>query len=68
MALSIESPAVRVTFDGKKPSPTHGLKLVGTDHFMAVGKRFKFAAVEHHPTTVNVLWLRASAKQRGPSS
>jgi hypothetical protein len=68
MAISIESPAIRVTFDGKKPSPTHGLKLVGTDHFMAVGKRFKFAAVEHGHTTVNVLWLRAGAQKRGPSS
>ncbi len=69
MALSVESPAIRVTFDGKKPTPRHGLKLVGPDHFFAIGKRFKFASVEHgRDATVNVLWLRARATQRGPSS
>jgi hypothetical protein len=67
MALSVESPAVRVTFDGKKPTHTHGLKLVGPDHFFAIGHRFKFASVEQRPATVNVLWLRASAAKRGPS-
>ena len=68
MALSVESPAIRVTFDGKKPTPRHGLKLVGPDHFFAIGKRFKFASVEHRDATVNVLWLRARAPERGPSS
>ena len=69
MALSIESPAIRVTFDGKRPTHNHGLKLVGPDHFFAIGKRFKFASVEQgHGATVNVLWLRAGAAQRGPSS
>ena len=68
MALSLESPAIRVTFDGKKPTPRHGLKLVGADHFFAIGKRFKFASVESgREATVNVLWLRARAAKRGPS-
>jgi hypothetical protein len=66
MALSVESPAIRVTFDGKKPTPHHGLKLVGPDHFFTIGKSFKFASVEAgRHTTVNVLWLRARAQQRG---
>ena len=69
MALSVESPAIRVTFDGKRPSPQHGLKLVGPDHFFAIGKRLKFASVEQgRRTTVNFLWLRARAAKRGPSS
>ena len=69
MALSLESPAIRVTFDGKKPTPRHGLKLVGHDHFFAIGSPFKFASVEHgRGATVNVLWLRARAAKRGPSS
>jgi len=67
MALSIESPAIRVTFDGKKPTPHHGLKLVGPDHFLAVGKRLKFASVEPgRQVTVNFLWLKARAKPRQP--
>ncbi len=67
MALSVESPAIRVTFDGKKPTPSHGLKLVGPDHFLAVGKRLKFASVEPgRHATVNFLWLKARARPRDP--
>ncbi len=55
------------TFDGKKPTPHHGLKLVGPDHFLAVGKRLKFASVEPgRQVTVNFLWLKARAKPRQP--
>jgi hypothetical protein len=66
MALSVESPAIRVTFDGKKPTPTHGLRLVGADHFFAIGKSFKFASAEQgHSATVNVVWLRARLSKHG---
>jgi hypothetical protein len=68
MALSVESPAIRVTFDGKKPTPTHGLRLVGPDHFFAIGKSFKFASAEAGKhATVNVVWLRARLPKHGPS-
>jgi hypothetical protein len=69
MALSVESPAIRVTFDGKNPSPTHGLRLVGPDHFFAIGKSFKFASAEAGKrATVNVIWLRARLPKHGASS
>jgi hypothetical protein len=65
MALSLESPAIRITFDGKKPGPHHGLKLVGPDHFFAIGKRLKFASAEAgRPAIVNFLWLKARARPR----
>jgi hypothetical protein len=68
VALSIESPAIRVTFDGKKPTSKHGLRLVGPDHFFAIGKSFKFASAEQgHSATVNVVWLRARLSKRAPS-
>jgi hypothetical protein len=69
MALSVESPAIRVTFDGKNPGPKHGLRLVGPDHFFAIGKSFKFASAEQgHSATVNVVWLRARLPKHGASS
>lgn len=69
MALSVESPAIRVSFDAKKPlGPKHGLRLVGPDHFFAIGKSFRFASAEHGPATVNVVWLRARLPKHGPSS
>ena len=36
MAFTLESPAIRVTFDGKKPGPKHGLKLSTPEHFFPV--------------------------------
>ncbi|HXZ56238.1 MAG TPA: hypothetical protein VEG40_01485 [Gaiellaceae bacterium] len=69
MALSVESPAIRVTFDGKNPSAKHGLRLVGADHFFAIGKSFKFASAEQgHSATINVVWLRARLLPHAPSS
>jgi hypothetical protein len=69
MALSVESPAIRVSFDGKNPGPKHGLRLVGPDHFFAIGKTFKFASAEQgHSATVNVIWLRARLSKHGASS
>ena len=69
MALSVESPAIRVSFDGKNPGPKHGLRLVGPDHFFAIGKTFKFASAEQgHSATVNVIWLRARLPKHGASS
>lgn len=62
MALSVESPAIRITFDGTKDA----LRLVGADHFFAIGKSFKFASAEEgHPAKVTVVWLRARLPKHG---
>jgi hypothetical protein len=59
VALSIESPPIRVTFDGKKPTPHHGLLLRTGDHFLPFAKSMKFASVEPgRPAVVNFLWLK----------
>jgi hypothetical protein len=64
MALSIESPPIRVTFDGKKPTPTHGLLLRAGDHSFPWAKPMKFASVEPgRPAVVNFLWLKLRAQK-----
>jgi len=62
MALSVESPAIRVRFDGVKDA----LRLVGPDHFFAIGKTFHFASAEEgHSAKVTVVWLRARLTKHG---
>src|SRR4051794_8166733 len=66
VAFTLESPAIRVTFDGKKPSPKHGLKLSAPEHFFPFAKQMKFASVEQgREAIVNFLWLKLSPKPRG---
>jgi len=58
-AFTVESPPIRVTFDGKRPTPTHGLLLRSGDHFFPFAKRMKFVSVEQgRSSIVNFLWLR----------
>ena len=64
MAFSLESPPIRVTFDGKKPTPSHGLKLSEKEHFFPFAKPMKFASVEAgRSAIVNVLWLKLRPKK-----
>ncbi|HEY7018902.1 MAG TPA: hypothetical protein VH297_10590 [Gaiellaceae bacterium] len=66
VAFTVESPPIRVTFDGKRPTPTHGLLLRSGDHFFPFAKQMKFASVEQgREAIVNFLWLRLAPKQRG---
>ena len=66
VAFSLESPPIRVTFDGKKPTPRHGLKLSAPEHFLPFAKQMKFASVEQgREAIVNFLWLKMRPKPRG---
>jgi hypothetical protein len=66
VAFSIESPPIRVTFDGKKPTPHHGLLLRSGDHFLPFARRMKFASVEQgREAIVNFLWLRLAPERHG---
>ncbi|MGZ4258080.1 MAG: hypothetical protein ACXVRE_09975 [Gaiellaceae bacterium] len=66
VAFTLESPPIRVTFDGKKPSPKHGLKLSAPEHFFPFAKQMKFASVEQdREAIVNFLWLKIGPKPRG---
>src|SRR6266550_1534125 len=59
VAFTIESPPIRITFDGKNPTPRHGLLLREGDHFLPFAVRMKFASNhQHNRATVNFLWLR----------
>jgi hypothetical protein len=64
VALSIESPPIRVTFDGKKPAPHHGLLLRSGDHFFPFAKPMKFASTTPgRDAIVNFLWLKLRPKK-----
>jgi hypothetical protein len=64
MAFSLESPPIRVTFDGKRPNPKHGIKLSAPEHFFPFAKSMKFASVEDgRSAIVNVLWLKLKPKK-----
>ena len=66
VAFSLESPPIRVTFDGKKPTPHHGLLLRTGDHFFPFAKEMKFASVEQgRESIVNFLWLKLRPEKRG---
>jgi hypothetical protein len=66
VAFSLESPPIRVTFDGKKPTPHHGLLLRSGDHFLPFAKQMKFASVEQgREAIVNFLWLKLRPEKRG---
>ena len=66
MARRIDPETIRVTFDGKKPTPRHGLKLSAPEHFFPFAKQMKFASVEQgREAIVNFLWLKLSPKPRG---
>jgi hypothetical protein len=66
VALTIESPPIRITFDGKNPSPTHGLLLKAGDHFFPFARQMKFASAEQgRQTVVNFLWLNMRPEPRG---
>jgi hypothetical protein len=65
VAFSVESPPIRMTFDGKKPTPHHGLLLRSGDHFLPFAKQMKFASVEQgREAIVNFLWLKLRADSR----
>lgn len=66
VAFTIESPPVRMTFDGKNPSPTHGLLLREGEHFFPFVARIKFASAQPGKQAVlNFLWLRLRPAKRG---
>ena len=59
VAFTLESPAIRITFDGKRPTPQHGLKLSTPEHFFPFARQMKFASVEQgRDAIVSFLWLR----------
>jgi hypothetical protein len=65
VAFTLESPPIRVTFDGKKPTPRHGLKLSAPEHFFPFAQQMKFASVEQgREAIVNFLWLRIAPRKR----
>jgi len=69
VAFTIESPPVRMTFDGKKPTPRHGLLLREGDHFLPFAVRMKFASAQAEKrATVNFLWLRHRPGGHGAGS
>jgi hypothetical protein len=59
VAFTLESPPIRITFDGRRPSPSHGLKLSEPEHFFPFARQIKFASVEQgRAAIVSFLWLR----------
>jgi len=66
VAFTIESPPVRMTFDGKNPAPNHGLLLRAGEHFFPFAAKIKFASVQPGSrATVNFLWLRRRPAKGG---
>jgi hypothetical protein len=56
--FSVESNAVRMTFDGQDPSASRGVVFdVGT-HFVPIGREFRFVSTGDGPATVSILWVR----------
>ena len=56
--LSPENQAVRVSFDGADPSPSHGLLIQPGTHFLPLGRDLRFVSGGEGPATVSVLWVR----------
>ena len=57
--FTVESPPVRVSFDGEQPSPRHGLLLQPGEHFLPIAHPIRFvSAHEERPATISILWLR----------
>src|SRR5262245_14535477 len=55
---SPESQAVRASFDGGDPSPSHGLLIHPGTHFLPLGRDIRFASAGDGPATVSALWVR----------
>jgi hypothetical protein len=65
--FSVETNAVRITFDGSDPTGSHGVVFdVGT-HFVPLGREFRFVSNGDGPATVSVLWVRTKL-QGAPTS
>jgi hypothetical protein len=56
--VSVETVAVRLTFDGEDPSPTHGIAVPPGMHFFPLGRDLRFIPNDGGPATVSVLWVR----------
>jgi hypothetical protein len=56
--ISVENVAVRVSFDGEDPSPSHGILLEPGTHFVPLGRELRFVPNGAGPATVSVLWVR----------
>jgi hypothetical protein len=64
VAFTLESPPIRITFDGKRPTPAHGLKLSAPEHFFPFARQMKFASVEQgRDAIVSFLWLRLKPRE-----
>jgi hypothetical protein len=64
VAFTLESPPIRITFDGKRPTPNHGLKLSAPEHFFPFARQMKFASVEQgREAIVSFLWLKLKPRQ-----
>jgi hypothetical protein len=64
VAFTLESPPIRITFDGKRPTPAHGLKLSAPEHFFPFARQMKFASVEQgREAIVSFLWLRLKPRE-----
>lgn len=57
--VSVESPPVRMTFDGENPTPSHGILLRPGEHFLPLAREIRFVSMhEERRATVSVLWVR----------
>lgn len=56
--VSVENAAVRVSFNGDDPSPSHGILLQPGTHFFPLGRELRFVPNGAGPATVSVLWIR----------
>jgi hypothetical protein len=58
--ISVESAAVRVTYDGQTPAPDHGIFLPPGVHFLPFAKDILFASASEEPAPISVVWLKGT--------
>jgi hypothetical protein len=58
--VSVESAPVRVSFDGERPSSSHGILLPPGIHFLPFAQSLLFVSAYEEEAAVSVIWLEAS--------
>ena len=56
--VSVESAPVRVTFDGERATPEHGILLPPGVHFLPFARDIRFASTSEESAAVSIVWLK----------
>jgi hypothetical protein len=66
MVFTVESPPVRVSFDGEEPNAERGLLLPQGVYGFPFAAPLGFVSTSEEPATVSVAWLRLKVTREQP--